>query len=157
MKIRDFQPADAQALYTLFYESVHQVASRDYHAEQCNAWAPADYDQQLWTERLAHNKPFVVEQEGQPVAFADLQATGYLDQFFVSAHMPRQGIGTYLMQHLLQQAKLHHMPLLFSNVSITAQPFFQHFGFVIVQQQMPLVRGVALSNALMHKLFVYQY
>lgn len=154
MKIRDVQPDDAQALYTLFYESVHQVAIRDYNFEQRKAWAPIDYDQQAWVERLAKNKPYVVEQQGQPVAFADLQANGYIDQFFVSAHMPRQGIGTYLMQHLLQQAKLHHMPLLFSNLSISAQPFFQHFDFVIVQQQMPVVRGVALSNALMHKVLL---
>jgi putative acetyltransferase len=120
MKIRDFQPADAQALYTLFYESVHQVASRDYNFEQRKAWAPIDYDQQAWVERLAKNKPYVVEQQGQPVAFADLQANGYIDQFFVSAHMPRQGIGTYLMQHLLQQAKLHHMPLLFKKTADAA-------------------------------------
>jgi hypothetical protein len=40
------------------------------------------------------------------------------------------------------------------NVSISAQPFFQHFDFVIVQQQMPVVRGVALSNALMHKVLL---
>lgn len=154
MKIRQFQPADVAALYTIFYDAVHQVASRDYSIEQCNAWAPVNYDQQLWAERLIHNKPYVVEQQGQPVAFADLQANGYIDQFFVSAHLPRQGIGKYLMQHALQQAKLHHMPLLTSNVSITAQPFFQHFGFVIVQQQMPVVRGITLSNALMHKFLV---
>lgn len=154
MKIRDFQPADAQALYTIFYGAVHQVAHRDYSAEQCNAWAPVDYDQHAWKARLAKNNPFVVEQQGQPVAFADLQDNGYIDQFFVSAQFPRQGIGAYLMQHLLQQAGLNNMPLLSSNVSVSAQPFFQHFGFFIVQQQMPVVRGIALSNALMHKVLL---
>lgn len=154
MKIRPFQPADASALYTIFYDTVYQIASRDYNTEQCNAWAPVDYDQQLWAERLGKNKPYVLEQQGSPVAFADLQVNGYIDQFFVSAHLPRQGIGKYLMQHVLQQAKLHHMSLLTSNVSVTAQPFFQHFGFVIVQQQMPVVRGIALSNALMHKVLL---
>ena len=41
MIIRDFIPADADALAALFHTSVHQVGIRDYSAEQVAAWSPA--------------------------------------------------------------------------------------------------------------------
>jgi putative acetyltransferase len=38
-----------------------------------------------------------------------------------------------------------------SNVSQTAQPFFDRFGFVIVERKNTVIRGVELRNALMRK------
>lgn len=38
-----------------------------------------------------------------------------------------------------------------SDVSRTAQPFFQKFGFSIIEKCSPEVRGVVIPNALMHK------
>jgi putative acetyltransferase len=38
-----------------------------------------------------------------------------------------------------------------SNVSQTAQPFFERFGFVVVERKKTVIRGVELRNALMRK------
>ena len=39
-----------------------------------------------------------------------------------------------------------------SHVSLTAQPFFAHFGFEIVEHRVFDVRGVEMRNAAMRKL-----
>ena len=40
---------------------------------------------------------------------------------------------------------------LFAHVSLTAQPFFARFGFTVIEERLPLVRNVALRNAVMSK------
>ncbi|MCA1857004.1 GNAT family N-acetyltransferase [Massilia oculi] len=154
MRIRPYTKGEQRALLGIFQSSVHRLASRDYTAEQIMAWAPHVLDAaslQSWDSRIDANRPWVVEINGQPVAFADLQQTGYIDQFFVAPDFSGQGVGGALMRHLLERASAYRMPALFSHVSLTAQAFFAHFGFQIEQERMPVVRGVALRNALMRK------
>ena len=154
MQIRLYIEGEQRALLSIFQSSVHRLASCDYTAEQIAAWAPPVLDDASlgsWDSRIDANRPWVVEINGQPVAFADLQQTGYIDQFFVAPDFAGQGIGAALMRHLLDIASARRLPALFSHVSLTAQPFFAHFGFQIVEERTPVVRGVALRNAVMRK------
>ncbi len=38
-----------------------------------------------------------------------------------------------------------------SDVSLTAQPFFAHFGFQVVECRVAVIRGVTIPNARMRK------
>jgi putative acetyltransferase len=102
------------------------------------------------TQRAQSINPFVAELNGEIVGYADLQSNGYIDHFFVSGFRPRSGIGTILMKHLISEAKALELTELTSDVSRTAQPFFKKFGFSIVEQRNPEVRGIIVPNALMH-------
>jgi putative acetyltransferase len=125
MRIRRFQIGDEQALYDLFHSAVHQLATDYYTAQQLEAWAPGLVDEPLWVQRMQANRPFVIEQEGgQIVAYADIQASGYIDHFYVSGSRARQGLGTLLMQHLIQHAAEQGIKAMTSHVSRAAQPFF---------------------------------
>ena len=55
------------------------------------------------------------------------------------------------MQSIHNEAKRLNITELTSNVSQTAQPFFNRFGFVVVDLKKPIIRGVELQNALMRK------
>lgn len=159
MRIRPYIEGEQGALLTIFQSSVHGLASRDYSAEQVAAWAPPVLDadsRRSWDTRIDANRPWVVEIDGHPVAFADLQQSGYIDQFFVAPEWAGRGIGAALMRHLLEAALAGGMPALFSHVSLTAQPFFEHFGFRVEEVRHPVVRGVALRNALMRKILAGQ-
>lgn len=148
VKLRRFQTTDADALRELFNQTVRQVNKRDYTATQLAAWAPDDYDRQAWLERLRQNRPFIAEIDGTIVGFADVQADGYIDHFFCSASTQGRGVGRALMNKLLA----HDYPRLYANVSITARPFFEYFGFRLVREQQVDVRGETLTNYLMEKL-----
>jgi putative acetyltransferase len=151
MIIREFRVGDALALYQVFFSAIHEIASQNYTSEQINAWAPAEIDRDKWNDKMCSIKPFVVEIAGQIVAYADVQASGYIDHFFVSGTFARQGVGTMLMNHIHQSAKAQGISSLTSHVSLTAQPFFMKFEFSIIEQCYPEIRGVIFSNALMRK------
>ncbi len=149
MQIRPYRPGEEPALFEIYYSAIRRVASRDYSAEQIEAWAPRDLDPALWEARIRGIRPFVVESGGNLVGYADLQANGYIDHFFVSGFHPRQGIGTLLMNHILSEARSRGMRELTSDVSRTAQGFYEKFGFRVVEQRQPVLRGVVIPNALM--------
>ena len=152
MHIRSFEPGEEPALFDIYHSAIHLIASRDYTEEQINAWAPAVLDEELWVRRIRGINPFVAELEGILVGYADVQASGYIDHFFVSGRHPRQGIGRSLMEVLESEAKRLGVTELTSDVSRTAQPFFTRFGFQIVEQRVPVVRGIEVPNARMCKL-----
>ena len=55
------------------------------------------------------------------------------------------------MQSIYSETKRSNITELISNVSQTAQPFFDRFGFVVVDRRKSIIRGIELQNALMRK------
>ncbi|MEH6547723.1 MAG: GNAT family N-acetyltransferase [Sneathiella sp.] len=151
MNIRRFCLGEEAALFEIYHSAIHLVACRDYTVEQVNAWAPPDLDQMLWAKKISGINPFVVERDDVIVGYADVQPSGYIDHFFVSGHYPRRGIGRALMTRLHQEAERLELTELTADVSRTAQPFFEKYGFSIIEQRKPELRGVVIPNALMHK------
>jgi len=149
--IRPFQVGDEPALYRVHHEAIHRVASRDYTPEQILAWAPARPDPGPWSIKMRHLQPFVAEVDGVIAGYADLQPSGYIDHFFVSADFPRRGVGRMLMERIHEEAARRAIGELTADVSKTAQPFFARFGFEIVELRFPVRSGVTIPNALMRK------
>jgi len=151
MLIREFRVGDEPALHQVFLSAVHELAIKDYTPEQVSAWAPKTVDANQWADRMREIRPFVAVHDGTPVAYADLQASGYIDHFFVSYPFARQGIGSRLMRRILDAAAVNRIPVLPSDVSRRAQPLFRYFGFVIVEEREPVIGGVTVPNARMTK------
>ena len=149
--IRRYREREETALFDIYYSAIHLVASRDYTPEQVEAWAPRSLDPELWRRKIRDINPFVAEADGQLAGYADLQANGYIDHFFVSGARPREGIGAQLMRHLLNEAQRLGLAELTSDVSRTAQPFYEPFGFYVVEQRSRELRGVVIPNALMRR------
>lgn len=145
MLIRAYVPGDAARLRAVFMSAVHGPAADCYSAAQLMAWAPDDYDADQWAARLAANRPFVAEIDGVAAGFADVQADGYIDQFFVAAEYTGRGVAGALMARILAQG----LPRLYADVSLRAERFFAAHGFVVEQRQRVEVRGQVLDNARM--------
>lgn len=154
MHIRPYAIGEENALLAIFQSAVHGLASGDYTTEQIEAWAPTKISharRKQWTHHMQANQPWVVEIDGELAAFADLQASGYVDHFFVAEKFAYQGIGSALMRHLLEQAASRNISTLFAHVSLTAQPFFGRFGFLLKQRRHIVIRDTKLINAVMYK------
>jgi putative acetyltransferase len=149
--IRRYRPDDAAALWGVYYSAIHHVATADYSLEQVCAWAPESIDESTWAERMCAISPFVAERDGRTVGYADVQPNGYIDHFFVASVATRQGVGSRLMEHIHSTAASAGLETLFSDVSITARPFFEHWGFEVERQQSVVVRGIELTNFRMRK------
>ena len=131
--------------------AVHGLAVKDYTHEQVIAWAPEFVDTAQWADYMRVISPFVVEHDGKPVGYADLQPSGYIDHFYVSAPFAGQGVGSKLDASTTRGCSREGIHVLKSHVSRTAQPFFQHWGFAVIEARQPVVRGVVVPNALMRK------
>ena len=149
--LREFRLGDEPALHAVFVSAIHEVAIADYTQAQVDAWAPRGWDAALWAKRMQGIAPFVVERDGEIVAYADVQPNGYIDHFFVGAKAGKQGIGGLLMRRIHERAAELCIAVLTSEVSRTAQPFYRHFGFEIVDHHSNVVRGVELQYAAMRK------
>ena len=149
--IRRYRRGEEPALFEVFYSAVHLVAVHEYSEEQIQAWAPRDLDPGKWSEKIQGIDPFVADRDGNILGYADLQVSGYIDHFYVSGHHPRQGIGSLLMRHILAEAASQGIGTLTSDVSRTAQRFFEKFGFAAVEYRHPVCRGVVVPNVFMRR------
>ena len=152
--LRAFQPGDEPALRAVFASAIHGTARRDYSQLQVDTWAPHDHDAAAWAARMQAIAPFVALADDAIVGYADLQGSGYIDHFYVEASAGGQGVGGALMRRILARAEELRLAELTSHVSLTAQPFFAHFGFEVVAHRVFDVRGVEMRNAAMRKALV---
>lgn len=126
--------------------------ARDYTDEQINAWAPASsLDINGWQEKWSKLPPFVGLCGNKRVGFAEFESNGHIDCFYVHDDFQGQGVGTYLMQAIEVEAQAKNISRIYAEVSITAKPFFEKKGFIILKQQMVDIRGCQLTNFVMEK------
>ena len=155
IQIRKFNQAeqsnDSVVLWQIKYDTIHRVNIRDYSLLQVSAWVPTRSLPDTWPKRIQAMDPFIAESEGKQLGFADLQSDGYIDHFFCHVDHQGLGVGKALMNTLLNEAALKGICRCYSHVSITARPFFEHFGFTLVNSQEVEVRGQVLTNFVMEK------
>ncbi|MGR5445039.1 GNAT family N-acetyltransferase [Vibrio jasicida] len=149
--IRDFQEEDSPKLWALFFNTVRNVNRRDYTEQQVKAWAQEGFDSQLWLKKMVSIQPFVAVLDGVIVGYSDVQPSGLVDHFFCHHEYQGQGVGRALMTHVLEQAKAKGLDRIYSEVSVTARPFYEHMGFIVVNEQQIEVRGATLTNYVMEK------
>ena len=138
-------------LHRIFFDTVRTINIRDYNQAQVEAWAPSDSDLSSWEARIESIKPYLATVNGEIAGFADLQEDGYIDMFFCRADMQGMGVGRALMSRLIEEAQSRNIAVLYSNVSITARPFFEKFGFAVLNPQEVQVGGQILLNYKMER------
>jgi putative acetyltransferase len=151
MKIRQFNEKDTPSLINLFRKTVHTVCKKDYSPAQLNAWAPEVIDATKWYSRLSQSYTIVAEINTNIVGFSNLNADGYIDMLFVDANYQGQKIASTLLGHLLEKAKLLKFERIYSDVSITARPFFISQGFDIQEEYEKKIGEIVFQNAIMKK------
>ena len=152
LTIRKYQHGDEYELRKIFFNTIRRINITDYSQSQVQAWAPDNYDEAAWFERVKSINPFVAVIDDEIVGYADVQDDGYIDQFFCHWLHQGKGIGKALMQTLDEAGKKKGVSRFYSHVSITAKPFFEHFGFNEVIEQQIKIRGQALTNFVMERI-----
>ncbi|PHQ33829.1 GNAT family N-acetyltransferase [Rhodopirellula bahusiensis] len=146
MKLRPFRSDDAIDCWRMFRDTVHRVNARDYSQEQLNAWAPESIDLDHWAQRFDGHVAVVVESDSRIIGFADMSHAGHLDRLFVSADHQRRGVAKLIWRELVEHAVRLECQTVCTEASITAKPFFESVGFVVIARQEVECRGVTLTN-----------
>lgn len=134
IQIRRARPEDAAEVARLFHETVHRINAADYTPAQLQAWSPEIRPEAFWRKRFRKHKVLVAITQDRLAGFAELDANGYIESFFIHHRLQHQGVGRQLMQALFQLARTLGLHRLSADVSITAKAFFQRMGFRVVRR-----------------------
>ena len=97
--------------------------------------------------------PIVALIDNKIVGFAELENNGHIDCFYCHHEHQGCGIGSALMREIEDRARKNKINKIFAEVSITAKPFFESKGFIVKKEQSVTIRGIALTNFVMEKIF----
>ncbi|WP_294854889.1 GNAT family N-acetyltransferase [uncultured Oscillibacter sp.] len=151
MELRNYKPEDCVALAELFFNTIHSINARDYTKPQLDAWATGNVDISVWNKSfLAHNT-LVAEINRVIVGFGDMDDTGYLDKLFVHKDYQGKGVAAAIINKLEQQAGLNNISLFTTHASITAKPFFEKYGYRVIQENLVVRNDIKLTNFIMKK------
>jgi len=146
MKVRKMRKGDEEELWELFYNTIHNVNIQDYTEAQIEAWAPDDFDINVAITKFREIDPFVVIQDGKIIGYADIQPDGLIDHFYCHHDFQGQGVGRVLFSTLEKEARESGIVDMYSNVSITARPFFEVMGFSVEKEQVLRMQDQKLKN-----------
>jgi putative acetyltransferase len=156
LRIRLFQPEDADQIAQLFHQTVRQVNLGDYSSEQVQGWAPDDLNFRNWVEVCVNRDTYVADDGGVIAGFGELEANGHIDCFYCHKDYQRRGVGRQIYQAIEARARELQLSRLFVEASITAKPFFERLGFALVTEQQVARRGVTFINYVMEKSLVME-
>lgn len=151
MRIREANKKDIPKMKKLFKETILEINKKDYSENQVNDWASCGEDESSWETKLTKFKHFVCEHENQIVGFCAINKSGFINSMFVSKNHQRKSIGKEMMQKIIDYASTNSIKKLKSEVSITAKPFFESFGFKVIMKQEVKANKLTLSNYVMEK------
>lgn len=147
MEIREYRPEDCAELTRLFYDTVHTVNRKDYTPAQLDAWADGTPDLDRWNRSLQEHFSLVALEGEKIIGFGDMDSTGYLDRLYVHKDYQGKGVATALCDRLEQAVD----GTIVTHASITARPFFEGRGYVMVKAQQVERKGILLRNFVMEK------
>ena len=151
IQIRPFHIADAPQIAQLFHQTVREVNIQHYSPRQVKAWAPDDLNFRNWAEICANRLTYVADDRGIIAGFGELESNGHIDCFYCHKDYQRRGVGRQIYNAIEAQALNLSIDRLFTEASLTAEPFFQQMGFALIQTQQVTCRGETFINYAMEK------
>jgi putative acetyltransferase len=150
--VRPYAPEDLDAVIEVFLRSVRETASANYNPDQIAAWAQAD--REVWSKRRSSRPTWIAEAEGQVAGFTDLENDGHLDMMYVHPELSGRGVARALLLAAEQYARRRSLVRMYSEVSLTARPFFQRNGFYVVEPERVFRNGQWFDRFKMEKALV---
>lgn len=152
--LRKGQPQELAAIQQLFLDTVTMICSNDYNQEQIEAWVSTVEDHIRWLDVVKKQYLLVVEQNEKIVGFGSLKKGSHIDLIYVHKDFQGQGIAKMLFSGLEQEAKRKGQTNITSDVSISARPFFEKIGFIVIKKQTVFRNDVKFKNYKMEKKLV---
>jgi len=154
IKLRQATVYDVNSISDLFSSTIKAINSRDYNPHQIEIWSEVS-DPSKWFNKISEHYYAVAESNEnfnvQLVGFASLAPDGLVDFFFVHKDHQRKGIGNLLIRNIELNAIKQNIKKLYSEVSITARPFFEAMGFMLVKVFTKVYRETEFIDNLMEK------
>lgn len=135
MVIREAAAEDLRLMKELHDRAIRELCRNDYTREELEGWIKkSTLEKYRW--RLETQRIFIAEGEGRMLGFIRwYPETNELCSICVEPEFARQGIGTTLMEHALEDAREQGVDLLWLDASLTAVPFYESLGWEYITFQ----------------------
>ncbi|WP_035986632.1 GNAT family N-acetyltransferase [Leptolyngbya sp. KIOST-1] len=148
MHLRLATATDIPAIATLYRETVLTHGPEYYTPAQTAAWATVDADSSSFRQFILDVTTYLVEDDTGLLGFAGLGRDGHVASAYVRHDRLHQGIGTKLMQTVLEQARRDRMPRLYAEASQFSLGLFIKFGFRQYDTEVTEHNGVQFTRHL---------
>ena len=137
----------------LFYDTIHSINATEYNESQLDAQAPKKGDSSLayWDNKLLHGCAVVAEKDGTIIGFGSIKLPSYFDMLYVHKEYQRVGVATLITNKVEKSFLNNRITIITTDASITAKPFFEKRGYVVLKEQSVEIRGQHLTNYKMQK------
>jgi putative acetyltransferase len=153
VQIREYKIDDAKSLAKIYYNTIHEICSKDYTKEQIEKWAPkSSLEIEGWIKKWKTIPPYVAVIDNKRVGFVEFESNGHIDCFYVHHQFQGKGIGGFLLQKIEMKARENSINKIYAEISISAKPFFIAKGFQVEKEQVVNYNGVNFINYRMSKL-----
>jgi putative acetyltransferase len=152
MKIKKAGQEHLETILNLFRNTIQEVNKKDYNEQERIAWAAGAEDKERWADKINSQYFVFAEMNGKMAGFSSIDPKGYLDTMFVDKTCQNKGVASFLYAEMERRAIEQQNEAITSDISITARPFFESRGFLVLQEQQVPCRGVVLTNYKMQKI-----
>jgi putative acetyltransferase len=150
MNLRIAQESDLAELAELFRQSVLSTAPQRYTSEQTQAWASmADSDR--FRQLILQPTTYVLTDDTGILGFAGIAADGYVASTYVRSDHIHQGLGSKLMQVILDHASHNGIQRLYAEASEFSLELFKKFGFHLYDTEVVERHGVQFKRYLVER------
>jgi putative acetyltransferase len=145
------QELDIPELAQLYQETVLAIAPHYYSPEQTHSWASFASDIASFREFILAATTFLATDETGILGFAGIVDNGHITAAYVRRDRIHQGIGSTLMQTLLDYAKNHRIERLYAEASEFSLGLFKKYGFHVYDTEIVERQGVEFQRYLVER------
>lgn len=153
MNIRIGQESDIPELAKLYQQTVLAIAPQCYSQAQTQMWASFASDLASFRQFILQATTFIATDETGILGFAGIAEDGHVISAYVRSDRIRQGIGSTLMQTLLDYAKSYNIQRLYAEASEFSLGLFKKFSFYIYDTEIVDRQGVQFKRYLVERHF----
>ena len=135
VSIRAYRPDDAETLYSIFFEAIHDGTNGHYSKAQQHAWAPWADMPAWWPARLAELEIWVAQADGEIAGFMCATPQGYVDFTYVRPRWMGRSVAQALYDITLERARSRNLTRLTTHASLMARPFFARQGWQVDEME----------------------
>jgi len=151
-EIRMYRHADLASLAQIYRSSIRHFGSEYYSKDQITAWSSYPDHAEVFEKWLAQATTYVaVSSINAPIAFASIEEQGRISALFVAPEVMRKGVGTALLNHLIEEARSRRITTLATEASEFSKPLFEKSGFRVKEIEHTKFKDVRFSRYVMYK------
>jgi len=153
MILREYRPADADALAEVYRDAVLVLGPHAYTEDQIRVWAMHPEDTEEFRHSLSAGVTLCALVDDEPVAFGQLNPVNHLAYLYCASNHARRGFASRILRKLEAHARAEGVATLELEASCVARPFFEHHGYRVVEDERVIRHGVEFLRFKMRKDF----